>query len=91
MADHCLHAQKYFVSLDLFRSTPNCPVLLVYVAVLAYAEYSKIAKSSPPLMTGFGTNSNKRRNNSDLKISLDDNFNLIKEINDNFVGCDCRQ
>ena len=40
-ADHCLHARKYFVSLDLFRSTPKCPVLLVYVAVLAYAEYSK--------------------------------------------------
>ena len=30
-----------FASLDLFRSTPKCPVLLVYVAVLAYAEYSK--------------------------------------------------
>ena len=29
MADHCLHAWKYFVSLDLFRSTPKCPVLLV--------------------------------------------------------------
>ena len=41
MADHYLHAQKYFVSLDLFWSTPKCPVLLVYVAVLAYAEYSK--------------------------------------------------
>ena len=41
MADHCLHARKYLVSLDLFRSTPKCPVLLVYVAVLAYAEYSK--------------------------------------------------
>ena len=26
------------------------PILLVYVAVLAYAEYSKIAKSSPPLV-----------------------------------------
>ena len=50
MADHCLHVQKYFVSLDLFRSTPKCPVLLVYVAVLAYAEYSKIAKSRPPLI-----------------------------------------
>ena len=33
--------RKYFVTLDLFRSTPKCPVLLVYVAVLAYAEYSK--------------------------------------------------
>ena len=32
MADHCLHARKYFVSLHLFRSTPKCPVLLVYVA-----------------------------------------------------------
>ena len=32
---------EIFASLDLFRSTPKCPVLLVYVAVLAYAEYSK--------------------------------------------------
>ena len=48
MADHCLHARKYFVSLDLFQSIPKCPVLLVYVAVLAYVEYSKIVKSSPP-------------------------------------------
>ena len=49
MADHCLIARKYFVSLDLFRSTPKCPVLLVYVAVLAYAEYSKncLIKSAP--------------------------------------------
>ena len=29
MADLCLHARKYFESLDLFRSTPKCPVLLV--------------------------------------------------------------
>ena len=49
MADHCLHVRKYFVSLDLFRSTPKCPVLLVFVAVLAYAEYSKncLIKSAP--------------------------------------------
>ena len=32
---------EIFASLDLFRSTPKCPVLLVYVAVLVYAEYSK--------------------------------------------------
>ena len=32
---------EIFASLDLFRSTPKCPVLLVYVAVLAYAEFSK--------------------------------------------------
>ena len=48
MVDHCLRVRKYFVSLVLFWSTLKCPVLLVYVAVLAYAEYSKIAKSSPP-------------------------------------------
>ena len=37
----CTEIFVIFVSLDLLRSTPKCPVLLVYVAVLAYAEYSK--------------------------------------------------
>ena len=36
-------------SLDLLRSTLKCPVLLVYMAVLAYDEYSKNCqiKSAP--------------------------------------------
>ena len=38
---------EIFASLDLFLGTPKSLVLLVYVAVLAYSEYSKTAKSSP--------------------------------------------
>ena len=49
-------------SLDLLRSTLKCPVLLVYMAVLAYDEYSKNCqiKSAPVPFTPSTPNRQNR-------------------------------
>ena len=72
MADRCLHAWKYFVSLDLFRSTPKCPVLLVYVAVLAYAECSKncLIKSALDLAVLFTPSTPNRQNRNQVRWNI---------------------
>ena len=48
MADHCLHAWIYFLSLDLFRSTPSVQFYLFRWMFWRTPSTLKIAKSSPP-------------------------------------------
>ena len=57
MADHCLHAWIYFVSLDLFRSTPSAQFYLFRWMFWRTPSTLKIAKSSPPQVYYFGVES----------------------------------
>ena len=50
MADHYLHARIYFVTLDLFRSTPSAQFYLFMRMFWRTPSTLKIAKSSPPHM-----------------------------------------
>ena len=49
MAEHYQHVWKYLYRLIYSRVLQSAQFYLIKVATLAYAEYSKIAKSSPPL------------------------------------------
>ena len=51
MRDHCLHLWKYLYRLIYSGVLQSAQFYLFLVDVLAYAEYSKIAKSSPPQIT----------------------------------------
>ena len=54
MADHCLHAWIYFLSLDLFRSTPSAHFYLFRWMFWRTPSTLNIAKSSPPLVFDMG-------------------------------------
>ena len=60
MADHCLHARKCFVSLDLFRSTQTAQFYLFMWLFWRTPSTLKIAKSSPPMSKFGGVEVNKQ-------------------------------
>ena len=52
MAEHCLLVRKYLCRLIYSGVLQSAQFYLFKVAVLAYTEYFKFAKSSPPLVNG---------------------------------------